>query len=86
MSNHWGSHMLNEALVALEDLSVFKQVGPEKTQQIVAKFLYISNWNDGNRGEVLENIGERLRICFDCAQYSDHLKYGLCPKCLGDPD
>lgn len=84
MSNHWGSYMLNEALEALEDLSVFNQLGPEKTLQVVARFLCICDGNDGNRGEVLENIGERLRICFDCAKYSDHLKYGLCPGCSGD--
>lgn len=49
MSNHWGSYMLNDALEALDNLSVLKQVGWEKTQQIVAKFLRISDENDGNR-------------------------------------
>lgn len=81
MSNHWGSYMLNEALEALDDLSVLEQVGKEKTLRVVAKFLHISDENDGNRGEVLMNIGERLRICYICAKYSDRLEYGLCPDC-----
>lgn len=81
MSNHWGSYMLNEALETLEQLSIFEQVGPEKTQQVVAKFLAIASGNDGNRHEVLEQIGERLRICYECAKYSDALENGLCADC-----
>ena len=81
MSNHWGSHMLNEALEALDELSVLSQIGPERTLQVVAKFLYISDGNDGNRYEVLENIGDRLRVCFDCARYSVQLEEGRRPEC-----
>lgn len=81
MSNHWGSYMLNDALEALDNLSVLKQVGREKTQQIIAKFLRISDENDGNRSEVLVDIGERLHICYSCAKYSDRLEDGLCPEC-----
>ena len=58
--------------------------GPEKTRQLIARFPYISDGNDGNRYEVLEKIGERLRICFDCARYSERLNYGRCPDCSGD--
>ena len=65
----------------LERRSVFEQVGPEKTQQVVAEFLRIAGENDGNRHEVLEAIGERLRICYGCANYSDQLQAGLCPDC-----
>lgn len=81
MSNHVGSHMLNKALKTLDDLTVFKQVGTEKSLQIVAKFLDISDWGDGNRHEVMANIGQRLHICYICAKYSDRLEEGLCPEC-----
>ena len=73
--------MLNDALQALEKLSVFDEIGTEKTQQVIAEFLRIASSNDGNRGEVLEDIGERLRICYGCAKYNDQLEYGLCPDC-----
>ena len=81
MSNHVGSHMLNKALETLDDFSIFKQLGKEKTQQIVAKFLEISRWGDGNPGEVLANIGERLHICYLCEKYRDRLEHGVCPEC-----
>ena len=76
--------MLNEALEALERISIFAQVGPEKTQQIVAAFLDISDANDGNRHEVLDNIGQRLGVCYGCATYSDQLEYGVCPDCKSE--
>ena len=82
MSNHWGSHMLNEALEVLERRSVFARIGPEETQQVVADFLAISDSNDGNRYEVLDELGKRLRICYGCAKYSDQLEDGLCPDCI----
>ena len=81
MSNHWGSHMLNEALEALERNGVFEQVGREKTRQVVADYLRIGAMNDGNAYEVLENIGERLGICFGCAQYRSDMVDGLCSEC-----
>ena len=81
MSNHWGSHMLNEALEVLERRAIFARIGPEETQQVVADFLAISDGNDGNRYEVLDELGKRLRICYECAKYSDQLEYGLCPDC-----
>lgn len=82
MSNHSGSWMVNEILELLEKQAVFTWLGPEKTQQMVAEILRIGGDHDCNRGEMLEGIGKRLKICYLCAQYASRLTRGICPRCM----
>lgn len=36
---------------------------------------------DCNYGEILEDIGEELNVCYECWSYSDELEEGSCEKC-----
>ena len=81
MSNHSGSHMLNSMLAMLERESYFSDIGPEKTEEFVGHILALAWEYDGNRGEVLHGIGERLGICDTCFRLSDELDHGTCASC-----
>jgi hypothetical protein len=81
MSNHDGSYMLNSVLELLDEYEFFNTVGKEKTQSFISEVLKLSwDW-DCNDGEILENIGEKLGICYLCKQYADKLEDGICLKC-----
>ena len=62
MSNRSGSYMLNSLLAMLERESYFSRVSPEKTTEFVSHVLGLAMDHDGNPGEVLDGIGERLGI------------------------
>ena len=81
MSNHSGSHMLNSLLVMLERESFFSQIGPERTTGFVSEVLGLTSDYDGNPGEVLDGIGERLGICYQCHRSGDALEHGVCASC-----
>lgn len=81
MSNHSGSYMLNHVLEILEKRGVFKLVGKEATLDIIEDVVDMADDYDCNQGEILDGIGERLGICYQCLEYSDTLEYELCPKC-----
>ena len=81
MSNHGGSHMLNSMLAMLERESYFSDIGPEKTEEFVGHVLALAWEYDGNPGEVLHGIGERLGICDTCFKMSDELHDGTCASC-----
>ena len=81
MSNHSGSHMLNSLLVMLERESFFSQIGPERTTEFVSDVLGLAMGYDGNPGEVLDGIGERLGICYECRRYRNALEDGVCASC-----
>ena len=81
MSNHSGSYMLNSLLVMLERESFFSQIGPERTTEFVSDVLRLAHGYDGNPGEVLDGIGERLGICYQCHQRRDALEHGVCASC-----
>ena len=81
MSNHNGSYMLNSLLVMLERESYFAGIGPEKTAEFVIKVVGLARDYDGNPGEVLDEIGERLGICYQCLRHNDRLDAGVCPSC-----
>ena len=83
MSNHSGSYMLNSLLVMLERESYFATIGPEKTAEFVSNAVSLAEEHDGNPGEVLDGIGERLGICYECLRRSDRLEFGSCPSCRG---
>jgi hypothetical protein len=81
MSNHSGSHLLNSLLVMLERESYFAEIGPDKTTEFVAHVVGLARRHDGNPGEVLDGIGARLGICYQCCRRSDDLVYGACVSC-----
>ena len=81
MSNHGGSYMLNSLLVMLERESFFSKIGPARTVEFVSEILDLAFSYDGNSGEVLDGIGERLGICYQCRRRSDEIEYGVCASC-----
>ena len=81
MSNHDGSYLLNEVLRLLEERGLFTQLGPETTQQLVRDIVRLSSRYDCNRGEILEEIGERLGICYLCLSANSDLIHGECGSC-----
>ena len=81
MSNHSGSHMLNSMLGRLEREAYFSDIGPEKTEEFVGHILALAWEYDGNPGEVLHGIGERLGFCDTCYTPSDELDDGTCASC-----
>ena len=81
MSNHAGSYMPNEVLHLLEERCVFRPRGPEAAQQLVLDRVKWS-WNyDGNPGEILEEMGDRLEICLWCLSPGTDLLNGRCALC-----
>lgn len=81
MSNHSGSYLLNSLLVMLERESFFSEIGPDRTRKFVSDVLGLAVDHDGNPGEVLDGIGERLGICYQCRRRSDELEHGVCASC-----
>ena len=81
MSNHSGSYMLNGLLVMLERESFFSKIGPARTAEFVFDVLGLAVDHDGNPGEVLDGIGVRLGICYQCWRRSDELEHGVCAAC-----
>ena len=81
MSNHDGSYLLNEVLHLLEARGLFTQLGPEATQQLVRDIVRLSSRYDCNRGEIMEEIGERLGICSRCLTAQSDLTHGMCGSC-----
>ena len=81
MSNHSGSYMLNSLLTMIERESFFSDIGPEKTAEFIDHVRVLVLHHDGNPGEVLEGIGERLGICYQCFQQCDELHHGECASC-----
>ena len=81
MSNHSGSYMLNSALFAAKKAGIFKLLGKEKSREFALELVTIGNMDDCNPGEILEEIGEELGICYCCSKQSDELEDGLCKKC-----
>ena len=81
MSNHSGSHMLNSLLTMIERESFFSDIGPERAMELISHVLGLAMEHDGNLGEVLNGIGERLGICYQCRQQRDELHHGVCSSC-----
>ncbi len=81
MSNHDGSYMLNEVLVLLDKYSVFDWLGKEKAKQFVDDVIYISRGHDCNMGEVLEGIGEKFDLCYECCRPTTEFVDGICREC-----
>jgi len=83
MSNHDGSYLLNEVLLLLEREGVFRALGREKSRKLVITIVKkAASEYDCNYGEILEDIGERLKICQCCLKKTVELEDGLCKACL----
>ena len=58
--------MLNKVLRLMEQRSVFELMGRDADQQLVREIARLSRRYDCNPGEILDEIGERLGICYYC--------------------
>ena len=81
MSNHDGSRMVKALLEVLERARVFERLNPDETLAVVQAFVRIGNGYDCNPGEILEDIGIRLGICYYCLQRGTITEEGLCVPC-----
>lgn len=75
--------MLNEVLYIAKDMGIFEAVGKEKTREFAMKLVKIGRDYDCNDGEVLEDIGEELGICYCCLKETDDIEDGRCKECRG---
>lgn len=73
--------MLNEVLFMLEEQSVFKLLGKEKTQTLVTDIIKMSHQYDCNPGEILDDIGESVGICYYCEKPAEDFHDGICKSC-----
>ena len=81
MSNHSGSYMLNSLLTMIERESFFSDIGRTRTVEFLSHVRRLTLEHDGNPGEVLDGIGERLGICYQCFQQRGGLRHGVCSSC-----
>jgi hypothetical protein len=81
MSNHSGSYLLNEVLLLLEKRGAFDLLGKEPSQKLVLEMIHLSKRYDCNPGEILDEIGMRVGICYYCLTAQSDLMNGVCNKC-----
>lgn len=87
MSNHSGSYMLNEVLCTAKDMGIFEGIGKEKARKFALALIDIGEDYDCNNGEIFEDIGKELGICYCCLKEKSEIDYsGLCKDCGGDFD
>ena len=85
MSNHSGSYMLNEVLYTAKNSGIFEAIGKEKARKFVLALIDIGENYDCNNGEILEEIGKELGLCYCCLSEAEDINYGgLCKKCRGE--
>jgi hypothetical protein len=76
--------MLNSVLEMLEKRGFFNYLGEAKTLSFIQELIQAARSIDCNTGEILEEIGVRLGICYYCLEYSKkglEENYGICQKC-----
>ena len=83
MSNHSGSFMLNSVLRLLDDhYNFFATLNKEETLKFIKKIIQIGISEDCNDGEILDEIGKKLGICYSCIEFTaDINEDGICAKC-----
>lgn len=64
MSNHEGSHMLNEVIALLRKKNVLDLLGRETAQELALEMIAISRRYDCNPSEILDGHGDSLGICW----------------------
>jgi hypothetical protein len=82
MSNHSGGYMLNSVLSIADDMGILNAIGKEKSRELVLKLIRIGQRSDCNSGEILEDIGQKLGMCYGCLKETDDLEDGLCKECI----
>ena len=81
MSDHFNSLLMNDVLIRLEEQSFFANIGEERTLRFVQDSLALSRRHDGNPGEALAGVGQRLGICYYCWDRGTDLRQGICSDC-----
>lgn len=82
MSNHSGSYMLNEVLCTAKDMGIFEAIGEEKARKFALALIEIGEDYDCNNGEIFEDIGKELGLCYCCLSEAEDINdNGLCKKC-----
>ena len=81
MSSHFNSLLMNDVLLLLEERSFFAEIGEARTLSFVQDALALSRSHDGNPGEALSGVGQRLGICFYCWDRGTDLRQGICGDC-----
>lgn len=81
MSNHTGSYMFNEVLKAAAEAKIFERLGREDTKVFLKIIFTVGSDYDCNPGEILDDIGENLGVCYCCQKFDVPLKEGLCDEC-----
>ncbi|ADG05611.1 MULTISPECIES: hypothetical protein [Kyrpidia] len=81
MSNHSGSHMLNEVLRIFLDLKISENIGEARTREFAKRLVELGDGYDCNPGEILEGLDKEIGICYFCLNESNDLQDGLCPSC-----
>ena len=83
MSNHDAGRLLNEVLCILEKREIFQYLGKEETLKFLREVKSAGYRHDCNDYEILDDLGERLKICYECWRYRDELEDGRCKEgCL----
>jgi hypothetical protein len=82
VSNHDGSHMLNDVIALLRREGVFDRLGRTRSQRIVSEMVSRAyEEHDCRHAEILEGHGAALGLCWDCMEPSGDIRADLCPKC-----
>ena len=81
MSDHFNSYLMNDFLTRLEAQSFFANIGEERTLSFVRRALALSRHHDGNPGEALAGVGQRLGICYYCWDRGHDMRQGICGDC-----
>lgn len=81
MSNHSGSYMLNNTLNIAYKMGILESIGKDKACEFALNLVEMGRRYDCNNGEILEDIGERLGICYYCLKIADDFEDGLCKNC-----
>ncbi|MGL4362446.1 MAG: hypothetical protein ACRCSG_04085 [Cellulosilyticaceae bacterium] len=81
MSNHDGSYLMNDMLALMMEFKMFENISSEEKKDFFDKLLIMIQQNDCNSGEVLEDIGEELGVCYYCFGIKDSFEDGICIDC-----
>ena len=81
MSDHVNSCLMNDVMIRLEEQSFFANIGEKRTLSFVRRALALSRYHDGNPGEALAGVGQRLGICYYCWDRGHDLRQGICRDC-----
>ncbi len=81
MSLHSNGLFMNDVLIRVEEQSFFADIGEERTLRFVQDSLALSRRHDGNPGEALAGVGQRLGICYYCWDRGTDVRQGICRDC-----